>query len=126
MGLDCKHIMFNVSDVAEAKSFFIDKLGCELLEDHPRLFAFRTGGVRFSVFGGGRKLTEEEGEDANTSVLFATEALESTIADLKSKDVRFLGDVIEAPGFMKFIQFLDMDNNRHYLAEYLRDPLIPA
>jgi len=118
--------MFNVSDVAEAKSFFVEKLVCPLLEDHPRLFAFRAGGVRFSVFGGGRKLTEEEGGEANTSVLFATEDIESTIAQLRSKDVRFLGEVIEAPGFMKFIQFWDMDNNRHYLAEYLGDPLALA
>jgi hypothetical protein len=77
------------------------------------------------VFPGGRKLADEEDADSNVSVIFATENIEQTIAELKSKDVKFLGEVVEAPGFMKFIQFLDMDNNRHYLAEYLRDPLTP-
>ena len=94
-----------------------------VLEDHPRLFAFRAGQVRFSVFGGGRKLAEGSEDCGNTSVVLCTDDLDSMVAELREKGVRFDGEVQDAPGFMRYITFSDPDNNQIYLAQYAADPL---
>lgn len=123
MLLGCSHVVLNASDVAAAREFYAGKLGFVVIEDHPTMFAFAAGGVRFSVFGGGRRWTADEGN--NLQVIFRTDDLAATVRDLKTKGVTFLGEIEEAPGFMRHIVLADPDNNTFMIGEYLADPLQP-
>ena len=125
MEIGCRHIMLNASDLERAKDFYLSKLGCPLLEDSGHMFAFRAGDVRFSVFGGGKKLSLDE-DGPNASVIFCTEDVEPSVTELRAKGVCFEGEIQDAPGFMKFIVMLDPDNNMHYLGQYSSDPLAPV
>jgi catechol 2,3-dioxygenase-like lactoylglutathione lyase family enzyme len=124
--LECRHLMINVSDLAEARRFYVDMLSLPLLEEHPTMFALRAGQVRFSVVGGGRKLPSDTDEVEPVTLMLATENIEQTVADLREKGAEFLGEIVEAPGFMKHIALADPDNNLIYIGEYLRDPLAAA
>jgi predicted enzyme related to lactoylglutathione lyase len=121
--LDCRHVMLAVSDVAEARAFYIDRLGLPLLEENPRMFSFRAGGVRCSVMPGGKKLPDDTEEAAPVTLLLATEDLDTTMRTLTERGVSFIGGVESAPGFMRHAPFVDPDNNLLYLCQYERDPL---
>jgi catechol 2,3-dioxygenase-like lactoylglutathione lyase family enzyme len=122
---EIRHVVLNASDIKKTREFYVKKLGLPLLEDFPNLFVFRSGDVRVSVFGGGKKLNLKKGPTPNLKLMFAVEDLAGILKKLKRRKVRFLGDVTEAPGFMRFICLADPDNNVLFLAQYLRDPLLP-
>lgn len=54
MKLELQHVEIHVSSLAEAREFYVRKLGLELIDDIPalNLIAVRAGGVRISIFGG--------------------------------------------------------------------------
>jgi predicted enzyme related to lactoylglutathione lyase len=118
--------MLGVSDLAAARNFYIGQLELPLLEEHPAMFAFRAGGVRFSVTGGGLRQPDDSEAMPPATILLGTPNIEETVERLQGKGVTFLGEIVEAPGFMKHIAVLDPDNNVLYIGEYLRDPLEPA
>ncbi len=122
MIFECAQIVLNASDVSKAKEFYINKMGLEILEEHPKSFAFRAGSVRYTVTPGGKALTEQD--PANASVIFGTTAIEIAVRTLKERGIEFSGEISEAPGFMKFVSFADPDNNQLMLGQYLRDPRI--
>jgi catechol 2,3-dioxygenase-like lactoylglutathione lyase family enzyme len=126
MNLECSHIMIASSDLARSRAFYADALELPVIEDHPAMFAVAAGSVRFTVTGGGHMLDDEPDMDPNTTLLLRTSDLEATVAELSAKGVTFLGEIQEAPGFMKHIALLDPDNNLLYIGQYLRDPLQPA
>ncbi len=122
MELGCSQIVLNVSDLGQSYDFYIRKLGFPVIEeDEARMFAFRAGGVRYSVFGGGRALDVER-DPANVNLMFRTDNIDQTVAELKEKGVSFFGGV-ESGSFMRQVAFADPDNNLLYLAQYGRDPL---
>jgi catechol 2,3-dioxygenase-like lactoylglutathione lyase family enzyme len=121
MDLECAHIVLNVSEVGKARDFYIETLGFDIVEEHDNSFAFRAGSVRFTVSPGGKTL--KESDPANALIIFRTTDIEKSVADLKARGVEFSGEVMEAPGFMKFIAFSDPDDNPLMLGEYSRDPL---
>lgn len=61
MRLGCSHLVLNASDVARARELYVGDLGFEPIEYHSKMFAFAAGGVRFSVFGGGKRLADSAG-----------------------------------------------------------------
>lgn len=125
MSLECSHIMLNVSDIKRARSFYIEQLAMPIIEEYPTMFAFRAGSVRFTVVGGGTQQDpDEDVSDPPSTVMFRTADIDNTVTDLKAKGVKFLGEVEDAPGFMRHIALLDPDNNVIYIAQYLRDPLV--
>ena len=126
MELACAQLLLSVSDIDKSREFYIGKLQMPVVEDHPKMFAFRAGDVRFSVFGGGKRHTSEEASAAHLKVMFRTEDLDATVARLKERGVVFAGEIEEAPGFMRHIELVDPDNNFIFLAQYVRDPLKPA
>lgn len=126
MSLECSHIMMNASDLAESRAFYVETLGFPVVEEYPQMFAFRAGAVRFTVVSGGYRLDPEPEREPNTTLMFRSSDLEATVSELKGKGVAFLGEIHEAPGFMKHVALLDPDNNLLYLAEYYRDPLEPV
>jgi catechol 2,3-dioxygenase-like lactoylglutathione lyase family enzyme len=122
MELGCSHVLISASDLKKSYEFYVEKLGLPVIEEHPKMFAFRAGEVRFSVFGGGQALDPAK-DAANVSIVLRTDDVERAVRELKAKGAAFLGEVVEAKGFMKHAELEDPDRNLLYLAQYLSDPL---
>jgi catechol 2,3-dioxygenase-like lactoylglutathione lyase family enzyme len=118
MKLSCNHITCITKDSRAAKDFYIDKLGLELLDDHGKFFSARAGDVRLSFFE-----SNEMRGDGNMRVVLRTNDLEAVIQELAAKGIEPLEDVVEAPGFFKFITLKDPDDSIIHIGQYLRDPL---
>jgi predicted enzyme related to lactoylglutathione lyase len=123
--LSCRHLMLAVSDVTKARAFYIDALGLEVVEEHPSMFAVRCGSVRFTVVGGGTPQPDDADVNPPITLMLATDDIEATVSHLRARGVKFLGEISEAPGFMRHIALTDPDNNVIYLAQYERDPILP-
>jgi catechol 2,3-dioxygenase-like lactoylglutathione lyase family enzyme len=123
MGIGCSQILLQVADLSEARSFYVEKLGLEVIEEFPKMVAVRAGDLRFSIFAGGKRRYPSD-EDQYATVMFRTADLASTMNDWFSRGVEFDGEVEVAPNFMRYVSFRDPDGNQHYLAEYLTDPLV--
>lgn len=117
----CHNVLF-VADVPAAREFYIEKMGFSLLEDNPNIFAFRAGDVRFSVFGNNPPKTE----DASITVMFRTDDIEKTVAELRARGVKIEQEIRDAPGFAKHVAFNDPHGNEIYVGQYYRDPLEPV
>jgi predicted enzyme related to lactoylglutathione lyase len=122
--IECSHVLLAVSDIAEARAFYIDQLGLEILEESPRSFSFRIGAIRCSVMPGGTKVADDVEAPAPVTLMLRTGDLDASIAELAGRGVQFIGPATEAPGFMRHAPFIDQDNNLLYLCEYVRDPLV--
>ena len=125
MALQCNQLLLKVSDLKVARDFYVVKLGLEIIENHPRMFAIRAGDVRFSI-SEGSKPKEESDEDSAVTIMLRTSDLDHAVAELNSRGVEFDGEIHTAPGFMRSISLRDPDRNQLYLTEYLRDPLMPV
>ena len=128
MRLELQHVEIHVSSLANAREFYIDKLGLELLEDLPELnlIAVKAGDVRISVFGGYEPNPASVSSRVGTHIILRTDDLEQTIQELERRGVVFTGEIVEAGGFIRDIATTDADGNRIEIAQYLRDPLAPA
>jgi len=123
--LSCQHLVLSASDLKESKKFYIDKLGFEIIEENENLFAFRAGDIRVSVFPGGNKLDLDKDKAPNIKQVYRVDNIEFAVEDLKKRNVEFLGEITEAPGFMKHIPLVDPDNNLIFIGQYYSDPLKP-
>lgn len=125
MNLVIQHVEIHVSSLQNAKEFYADKLGLEILEEIPELnlVALKAGNVRISIFGGYKPNTESSAKKTGTHIIFRTDNIETTIDQLLARGVQFNGDIFEAPGFIRDIATTDPDGNIIEIAEYLRDPL---
>ncbi|MEK7466755.1 MAG: VOC family protein [Planctomycetota bacterium] len=122
---EIRHLVLNASDLRMSREFYSKKLEQTLLEDAQAFFVFRSGGIRVSVFGGGKKLNLKKGPSPNLKLMLEVEDLDAAVKKLKRRKVKFLGEISEAPGFMRYICLADPDNNLLFLAQYSRDPLLP-
>ena len=123
MPMGCSHVVLGASDLKASRHFYVDLLGMEILQESDGMLAFRAGEVRVSVFGGGRRLDPDKDGPPNLKPVFSTERLDDVVKILKGKGVEFLGEIEDAPGFMRFIPLRDPDNNVLFLGEYAADPL---
>lgn len=125
MDLTIQHIEIHVSSLERAKEFYADKLGLEVIEElpHLNLLALKAGDVRVSIFGGFQSDVNLPERRTGTHIIFRTKNLENAIKELQDRGVKFLGDVFEAPGFIRDIATTDPDGNIIEIAQYLRDPL---
>lgn len=120
---EIRHVVLNASNIEKSRAFYAKTLGLPLLESEKNFFVFRSGSIRVSVFPGGKKLAAK-GPVPNVKLMFEVARLKDAIAKLKRKKVKFLGEIEEAPGFMRYVTLADPDNNVLFLAQYLRDPLL--
>lgn len=125
MHLEIQHIEIHVSSMEMARAFYIDQLGLELLEETPaiNLMSLKAGAVRISIFGGYEAIANPIEQKAGTHIIFRTDNIELTYAELKSRGVEFKGEIFEAPGFLMGATTFDPDGNMIEIAQYLRDPL---
>ncbi len=111
-----------VADIKKAKKFFIDTLGLTTaccVDEHKWM--------ELRAHGGGVVLGVGEcgPEDAlvkpgqNAIVTMTVDDIEAVRADLTKKGVVFKGEIIEVPGHVKMIFFVDPDNNLYQLVQDL-------
>ena len=91
--------MYPITDVPRARDFYEKKLGLAIGShgNHGDKWW-----IEYDLPGGGcLGLTNFTGEEPSASaggtIAFEVEDLDALIADLKSKDVRFKGDIIDSP-----------------------------
>ena len=114
MNLKLQHAVIRVTSITQAKEFYLEKLGMEVLEEAKNFFAAKAGGVRRSFFEGYEKA--EAGEDTKTgiSLIFRVDKLDEAISEAQKKGVKLNGEVIDIPNFNKFQEFEDPDGNIFY------------
>jgi catechol 2,3-dioxygenase-like lactoylglutathione lyase family enzyme len=124
MLLDTCHFGIHVHSFDEACEFYVEKLGFEVIQRMPqiKLLAVKVGTVRLSILADRLKPDCEAAAKSGGSIIFRTANLNETIASLRSLDLT-VPEVVEAPGFMRFITIHDPSGNLVQIAEYLRDPL---
>jgi predicted enzyme related to lactoylglutathione lyase len=111
-----------MTDKKAMKKFYIDKLGLELQEEDEHFFAAAAGAVRFSFFEGAKKYPINE-DASGMSIVLRCYDITATRNELVTRGIKLLGDIEEAPGFMKYITLEDPDNNIIHIGEYLREPV---
>lgn len=123
MDIKLQHAVIRVTSIEDAKEFYVNKLGLELMDDAGNFFAAKAGGVRLSFFEGYEK--QEISEDAKTgvSLIFRVDNLESASTELEGKGIKAFGNVIDIPNFHKFLEYEDPDGNILFLAEYKVEPV---
>lgn len=123
MDLKLQHVVVRTTDINNAREFYLNKLGLEVLENAENFFAAKAGGVRLSFFGGYEK--QEITEDAKTgfSLILRTGNLEETIKNARENGIKINGEVINIPGFHKFLEIEDPDGNILFFAEYEKEPV---
>ncbi len=118
----CQHVVISMTDKAAMRDFYINKLGLNLLEEEDHFFACTAGPIRFSFFAGAKKYPINE-DATGVSVILRTDNISAAKEELIAKGINLLGDVVEAPGFMKYFTIEDPDNNLIYIGEYYREPV---
>jgi predicted enzyme related to lactoylglutathione lyase len=110
-----------VSDIARAKKFFVDTLGLKLNNDAPghgwmELQGADGGGVLLGV-GANHEEKPLVGPGQNAVLTMSVDDLDVSMAALKAKGVTFVGEVIEIPGHVRIVFFVDPDNNKFQLVQ---------
>ncbi len=114
----CNHISMGCSDIERSFDFYVNKLGLPVLHRWPKMFAVRAGEVRISVFQ-----TDEVSTSGNVEIILRTDSIESAKDSIVNNGITLTQDIVEAPGFMRFLSLKDPDGNVLHIGEYLRDPL---
>ena len=84
MRLDTCHFGIHVHSLDEARAFYVDKLGFEILRDVPeiKLLAVRAGNIRLSMIADVSKVEAAACARVGGSIIFRTDDLDDTIATL--------------------------------------------
>lgn len=108
-----------VSDIKKSTKFFTDVIGLKISNNSPEFgwceLVGQNGG---NVLGIGQS-DENMEAGVNAIVSLVVDDISKSKAELESKEVEFLTDVIEVPGEVKLALFLDFDGNAFYLVEEL-------
>ncbi len=114
----CNHISMSCSDIEQSFDFYVNMLGLTLLHRWPKMFAIRAGEVRISVFQ-----ANEISTPGNVEIILRTNNVETAKNSITNSGITLTQDIVEAPGFMRFLSVKDPDGNVLHIGEYLRDPL---
>ncbi len=114
----CNHISMSCSDIERSFDFYVNKLGLTLLHRWPKMFAVRAGEVRISVFQ-----ASEISASGNIEIILRTDNIETAKVTITNNNIPITQDIVEAPGFMRFLSVQDQEGNVRQIGEYLRDPL---
>ncbi len=108
-----------VSDIQKAKKFFVDTLGMQLTSNSSEYQWLEVQGNEGGMLLGIGQCNEEYGTKPghNAVVTMTVENIESAKKSLEEKGVIFEGEILEIPGHVKMVTFLDADNNRFQLVQ---------
>lgn len=114
-----------VSDLKKAKKFYTETLGLKVHESSEEYGWLEVQGTQGGAFLGIAQASDKEEIQAgsNAVVTITVDNLIAAIEELKKKQVRFIGEVIEIPEQVKMMSFSDADGNRFQLVERLSPKL---
>ena len=108
-----------VSDWEKAKTFFTEVVGLEVVSAQEQY-----GWMELRGAGGGALLGVAKSHEGgglspgqNAVVTFTVDNIVATKADMESKGVAFVGDIMEVPGQVKLALFKDPDGNLFHLVQ---------
>lgn len=112
----------SVSDIAQAKKFFVETLGMQIEADAPDYGWLEVSGkdencMRLGIGQARPESAEKPG--MNAVVTMIVDDIVIAKKELTTKGVQFVGDIIEVPGHVKLATFLDPDNNMFQLVQML-------
>lgn len=113
-------ILLFVPDLAEARKFYGELLGLNLLRQSDAALSFDLGKTELHIFHGAKIAPVSEYADrASTSVAFEVDSIESEMARLKKEGVVFLHTVPahNAELGMRYAAFAGPGGNVHELIE---------
>lgn len=110
-----------VSDMKKAKNFFVDTLGLDIFESNEECGWLEIGGEEGARIGIAQ--TNPNCGDftpgQNAIITLSVDNLDEVMEKLKSKGVKFVGEVQVVPEIVKMVLFLDLDGNKFQLVEEL-------
>jgi catechol 2,3-dioxygenase-like lactoylglutathione lyase family enzyme len=108
-------VYYNVEDMERAVRFYRDVLGLRVVDQNPYWTSLDVGGVRIGLhWTEGGKIPyvarDDHGPHAGACLTLRTDDIRSTVAQLRGRGVRFLGDVTDAE-WGSLATFEDVDGN---------------
>jgi predicted enzyme related to lactoylglutathione lyase len=120
-----------VSDMKKTKKFFTETLGLNTTNESPehnwmelqgKEGGFYLGVGQFDAEDACADKNDECNDDAvgmNAVMTMTVDDLVKTKAELEAKGVQFIDEIMEIPGHVKMVTFVDPDNNMFQLVEEL-------
>ncbi len=111
-----------VKDLGKTKKFFSEILGLNITSSSEEWGWLEMQGKEGGYsLGLAQESKEFESEKAGTNavVTMTCDDLVKTKADMEKKGVRFIGEIMEVPGHVKLVTFVDSDGNKFQLVEEL-------
>ena len=106
--MSLKGILVFAPDIAGARTFFGEVLGFRLTRDEDRTLTFQGPNFVLNVFECESAASSERySQVAGSSVAFAVPSLETAIAELSAKGVRFLHVAPKAGPVGRYVAFTD-------------------
>lgn len=109
-----------VSDIKKAIKFYTEVVGlklCEFQEEFGWAELSGPEGARLGIAQASSHMDEKPG--SNAVVTITVDNIDKTCHELKSKNVRLIGDILEVPGQVKMQTFRDADGNTFQMCEIL-------
>lgn len=118
----------SVSNYSQAKKFFTETLGLKIKEEaaeHKWLELSGTDDTQCSGFTLGLCEQNDSEKDLiragqNAVITFTVDDIESTKKNLEHKGVKFVDEILEIPGHVKMVSFIDQDKNTFQLVQELK------
>lgn len=110
-----------VKDINASKKFFKDVLGLSVTNDTPEYgwMELKAGNDFILGVGQAREEHETEKPGMNAVVTMTVDDIVKSKAMLEAKGVRFIDEIIEVPGHVKMVTFIDTDGNKFQLVQEL-------
>jgi predicted enzyme related to lactoylglutathione lyase len=122
--MDIKNISLawiSTADFKKSKTFWTEVVGLQVSSIAEEYQWVELKGQEGAILGVGmcNKPQDPVQPGQNAVVTFTVDNLDKKMADMKAKDVKFIGEVIEVPGHVKMIFFADPDGNKFQLVQML-------
>lgn len=111
-----------VSDFEKSKKFFSETLGLHIAEKSPNYnwmeLEAEDKGMRLGVGEYEPEYSKDDKPGQNAVLTFTVEDIVEAKKELESKNVTFLGDILDIPGNIKMATFVDPDGNKFQLVQH--------
>ena len=112
------------SDISKTKSFFVETLGLQVTNSAEEYGWLEVQGEEGGmILGIGQESKEKENETekpgSNAVVTMTVDDIVKEKAELEAKGVHFIDEILEVPGHVKMVTFVDPDGNKFQLVQEL-------
>jgi predicted enzyme related to lactoylglutathione lyase len=108
-----------VSNLQQAKNLFVNTLGMKVSTDTPEYNWLELSLGDFKLGIGQEGASQKAGH--NAVLTFVVDNIMEAKNFLREKGVCLIGDIMEVPGHVKLLTFIDADNNMFQLVEEINN-----